>query len=156
MQRVSSQVTLFLRIAVPTIWMTAVLAIVVLLGWAVQGKANLFGNPFLWVSLVLILGAGLAILKLVFWRYYRVDMDDRFVYISNYFRTYRYPLGEIEAVTTSSLLPGRVYTIDLRAKGYFGRRIRFLASQALWQDYLETHPDLKIRWFGSGKEIPAA
>lgn len=156
MQRLSSQLTLLLRIAIPTVWASAILALLVLLGWSVRGKAGLFGNPFVWIGIAVILGSGLALMKLIFWRYYRIDADDRFLYVSNYFRTYRYPHGEIESVKASTRLPGRSYTIRLRSKGYFGQKIRFLASPSLLADYLSTHPDLKEKWFGPERDAHTA
>ena len=142
MQRVSSQLTIFLRIALPTIWLTTILSIVILLSWAVRGKAGLFGNPFIWIGLLLILGTGFAFIRLVLWKFYRVDMDSRHIYVSNYFKTYKYPFSEIESISDSKTLPGRVYLITLKAKGSFGRKIYFLAAQVLWQDFQKENPGL--------------
>lgn len=61
MQRVSSQLTIVLRIVLPTVWFTSILSIVILLSFAVNGKAGLFGNPFIWIGLALILGTGFAL-----------------------------------------------------------------------------------------------
>ncbi|MDZ4749245.1 MAG: hypothetical protein SH808_12220 [Saprospiraceae bacterium] len=142
MQRVSSQLTIILRIAIPTIWLTTILSIVILLSWAVRGKAGLFGNPFIWLGLLLILGSGFAIIKLLLLRFYRVDMDSRFIHVSNYFKTYKYPFSEVESISDSKILPGRVFLITLKAKGSFGKKIYFLAAQMLWQDFLKEHPGL--------------
>ena len=142
MQRVSSQLTIVLRIVLPTIWFTSILSIVVLLSFAVSGKAGLFGNPFVWIGLALILGCGFAVIKLLFWRFYRVDMDPQFVYVSNYFKTYKYPFTAVESITESSRLPGRVFCIHLKTKGSFGQHIHFLASQVLWQDFQKENPGL--------------
>ena len=142
MQRVSSQFTIVLRIVIPTIWFTTILSIVILLGWAVRGKAGLFANPFIWIGLLLILLSGYALIKFFLWRFYRVDLDRQYVYVSNYFKTYRYPYSEIESVTDSKTLPGRVFLITLKSKGSFGRKIYFLAAQILWQDFLKENPGL--------------
>jgi len=142
MQRVSSQLTIVLRIVIPTVWFTSVLSIVILLGWAVRGKAGLFANPFIWIGLLLILGSGFALIRLLLWRFYRVDMDARYVYVSNYFKTYKYPFSEIESISDSKTLPGRVFLITLKSKGSFGRYIYFLAAQALWSDFLKENPGL--------------
>ncbi len=144
MQRVSSQLTIVLRIALPTIWFTAVASIFVLLVWAVRGKAGLFANPFLWIGLLLILGSGFFIMKFILWRFYRVDMDDRFVYVSDYFKTFKYPFHAVESIRDSKTLPGRVFCIQLKSKGSFGQKIYFLAAQALWQDYLKEHPHVTV------------
>ena len=139
MQRVSSQLTIILRIALPTAWLALILSITILLGWTVRGTARLFAHPIIWISLLIILGTGFAFIKLVLWRLYRVDMDDRFLYLSNYFKTYKYELTDIESITDSKILPGRVFCIHLKSKGSFGKNIYFLASQSLWKDYVDTH-----------------
>ena len=139
MQRVSSQLTIALRIALPTAWLTLILSITILLGWTVRGTARLFAHPVIWLSLLIILATGFAFIKFVLWRLYRVDMDDRFLYVSNYLKTYKYDLSDIESITESKILPGRIYCIHLKSKGSFGKNIYFLASQALWKDYLDTH-----------------
>jgi hypothetical protein len=139
--RVSSQLTIVLRIVLPTIWFTTIVSLVGLLGWAIRGKAGLFGNPFIWIGLLLILGSGLLFFRLVLWRYYRIDMDSRFLYVSDYFRTFKYPFSDIESITESTSLPGRVFCIMLKSKGSFGKKLYFLASQVLWQDFIKEHPE---------------
>ena len=139
MQRVSSQLTIVLRIALPTAWLTLIISITILLGWTVRGTARMFAHPFIWISLLIILGSGFAFIKFLLWRLYRIDFDDRFLYISNYFKTYKYELTDIESITDSKILPGRVFCIHLKSKGSFGKNIYFLASQALWKDYVDMH-----------------
>jgi hypothetical protein len=143
MQRVSSQLTIMLRIFLPTVWFTLMLSIVILLMWTVRGKAGLLANPFIWVGLLLILGCGFVVVYFFLWRLYRVDMDDRYMYISNYFRTYKYPFSDIETISDSGALPGRLFRITLKAKGSFGRHIYFLAAQVLWQDFLAGHDEVR-------------
>jgi len=139
MQRISSQLTIILRIMLPTGWLTLILSIVILLGWTVRGKAGLMANPFIWIGLLLILGTGFAFIKFILWRLYRIDMDERYLYVSNYFKTYKYELTDIESILDSKILPGRIFCIRLKSKGSFGKNIYFLASQVLWKDYIETH-----------------
>lgn len=145
MQRVSSQLTIVLRIVIPTVWLTTILSFVILLGIAVRGKAGLFGNPFIWIGLLIILGSGFTLIKWLLWRFYRVDLDHRYLYISNYFSTYKYPLSDIESIVPSATFPTRIFCIVLKSKGTFGKKIWFLASQTLWQDYLLEHPEVKDR-----------
>lgn len=142
MERVSSQGTIFIRIAIPTIWLTTIFSLIVLLLLAVQGKAQIFSNPVMWLVFIIMLGSGIAFIYFVLWRIYRVDMDDEAVYVSNYFKTYRYPFSAITGIRESKFFPGRVFIIELRSKGTFGKEIAFLASQKLWKDYLLEHPDV--------------
>lgn len=140
MDRVSSQGTIFLRIALPTVWLATILSLVVLLGWAVRGKAQIFTNPIIWGVFLIILLTGFAFIHFVLWRVYRVDMDSHYVYVSNYFKTFKYPFNDVKEIRDSKLLPGRVFIIELKSKGTFGKQVAFLASQRLWKDYLLEHP----------------
>ncbi len=142
MQRVSSQLTLFLRIFIPTVWITSIASIAFLLSWSIRGKAGLLGNPFIWIGLLLILSSGIVVIWFLLWRLYRVDMDSRYVYISNYFRTFKYPFSDVAFIRDSHIGSGRIYCICLKSKGSFGKNIYFLASQVLWQDFVDQHPGL--------------
>src|SRR3990170_8453796 len=126
MERVSSQITILLRIALPTIWLTAVLSLVGLLGWTVRGKAQIFSNPIVWLILLFVILSGVTFIYYVLWKFYRVDMDERFVYVSNYFRTFKYPFGDIESIRPSQMLPERIFIITLKSKGSFGKEISFI------------------------------
>ena len=140
MDRVSSSLTIVLRIVLPTVWLITILSLVILLSIAVSGKAQLFTNPILWGSLLFILGSGFAFIYFVLLRFYRIDMDNKSVYVSNYFRTFKYPFSDVKSIHGISALPDRIFHIELKSKGSFGKHIYFLASQKLWQDFVENHP----------------
>ena len=140
MDRVSSSLTIVLRIVLPTVWLVTIISLVILLTVAVSGKAQLFTNPILWGSLLFILGSGFAFIYFVLWRLYRIDMDHKSIYISNYFRTFKYPFSDVDSIKGISSLPDRIFHIELKSKGSFGKHIYFLASQKLWQDFVEHHP----------------
>ncbi len=142
MERVSSQLTIFIRIALPTIWLATVISLIVLLTIAVRGKAQVFTNPIVWGTTIFILGSGFAFIKYILWKIYRVDMDRRNIYVSNYFKTYKYPFSDIASIARGSFMPGRIYKVTFKAKGSFGHHIHFLASRILWDDFVKAHPSL--------------
>ncbi len=141
MDRVSSSLTIVMRIAFPTVWLVTVFSLVVLLSLAVSGKAQIFSYPVVWIALLLIVGSGMAFIHFILWRLFRVDMDRKYIYISNYFRTFKYPFNDIKSIKGISLLPDRVFRIQLKSKGSFGKNIYFLASQKLWHDFIDEHPE---------------
>ncbi len=69
-------------------------------------------------------------------------MDERNLYVSDYFKTFKYPFTDIESITDSKVLPGRIYKITLKSKGTFGKEISFLASRKLWDDFVVEHPQV--------------
>ena len=64
------------------------------------------------------------------WRLHRVDVDSASVYISNYWRTARYPWADIEKLTESRRLGRRIIHIHLKAPGRFGQRVSFLPGKS--------------------------
>ncbi len=152
MNRVSSQLTIVLRIALPTIWFTAVLSILGMLTWAVRGKAGLFSNPYIWIGVLFIIGTGFAFVRFILWRLYRIDMDNEHLYVSNYFKTYKYPYTEVDSIADANILKGRIYRITLKAKGTFGQKLYFLASKVLWLDFKTEHPELSDLWVNEESE----
>jgi hypothetical protein len=147
MQRVSSQFTIILRVVLPTIWITSIISLVVLLSWAVQGKASIWSHPSLWIAILVILGCGFAFIKFLLWKFYRIDLDSRSVYVSNYFKTFKYPHTDIESIKGTKFYPGHIFRITLKSKGSFGKQIYFLASRELWLDYLKEHPEFRLSYF---------
>ncbi len=141
MDRVSSSLTIVLRIVLPTIWSITILSLVLLLSVAVSGRAQIFSYPLVWVGLLLIIGSGVAFIYFFLWKFYRVDMDYKHIYVTNYFRTFRYPYEDVKSIKGINPMPERVYRIELKSKGSFGKNIYFLASQNLWQDFVTRHPD---------------
>ena len=141
MDRVSSSLTIVIRIALPTIWLATVISLVVLLSWAVSGRAQIFSNPIIWIALLLIIGSGVAFIHFILWKLYRVDMDHKYIYVTNYFRTYKYPFQDIELIKGISIFSDRIFRIQLKSKGSFGKNIYFLASQKLWHDFIDEHPE---------------
>jgi hypothetical protein len=140
--RVSSQLTILIRIALPTMWIVTLVSLVVLLTYSVQGKAHIFSNPILWIILIFIFGSTVLFIKYILWRIFRIDMDERHLYVSDYFKTFKYPFTDIESITDSKVLPGRIYKITLKSKGTFGKEISFLASRKLWDDFVAEHPQI--------------
>jgi hypothetical protein len=140
MDRVSSSLTIVLRIVLPVVWLVTILSLVILLSIAVSGRAEIFSNPIIWGSLLFILASGFAFIYFLLWRFYRIDMDNKSVYISNYFKTFKYPFTDVKSISGISTFPDRIFHMELKSKGSFGKHIYFLASQKLWQDFVEKHP----------------
>lgn len=69
-------------------------------------------------------------------------MDNKSIYLSNYFKTFKYPFSDVQSIKGIPALPDRIYHIELKSKGSFGKHIYFLASQKLWQDFVEKHPEV--------------
>ena len=142
MQRVSSNLTLFFKLFVPTFWIVFFGAVTIalwvnqdILSGNVNGQAVRIGALFFYLS-------GLAMYYFTLLPLKRVEMDEHFVYVTNYFRNYRYPWHNIESITESNLFTFKVVSIRLKTPGNFGKQLRFIASNKLYRQFCQTQASI--------------
>lgn len=141
MQRVSSNATLFLKLFIPTFWTVffgAVTVAVWLKSPELAGDSSWLlriGMTFFYLSGLLVYGLLLLPLK-------RVEMDEHFVFVTNYFQNYRYPWHNVEGIEESYFVGLRLVRIKLRVPGQFGKHIRFIASAKGYKQFLLQFPAL--------------
>jgi hypothetical protein len=143
MQRISSNATLFFKFVVPVFWLVFFGAF--LLAIFLQGAivASLFANTGFRIGAVLFYLSGIVLFYFTLFPLKRVEADIEWLYVTNYFKTYRYSWDSIESVTDSNFLLFTAASITLKAKGEFGQKLPFLASNKLYQQFWEEHPDLQ-------------
>ena len=86
--------------------------------------------------------SGAAMLFFTLMRLKRVEMDELYVYATNYFKTFRYPYHQIEQIQESKFFFLRLVTITLKEKGSFGKKFTFVASNRLYQKFWESRAEL--------------
>lgn len=142
MQRVSTNLTLFYKFFVPIFWTvffgaTTIAALLV--------KFEAVGDipaPTFRIGMLLFFLTGIGFLYWAFFRLKRVEMDEQFVYVTNYFKTVRYPFHQIEKIKENDFLISKSVSIILKKKGQFGQRITFVPSRKKYGKFLNDHPTL--------------
>lgn len=139
--RLSSNATLFLRIVIPTFWIVffGLLIVAILL---FDPEDNPFmNNPIVKYSLA----SGFLIFLFIMYRTImqlkRVDADKEHLYVSNYFKTYRYKLHDIETIKEIDFGAFIIVRIVLKQKGAFGDTIPFLLNKPTFDDFIHHHPE---------------
>ena len=138
-QVVSTRWTMLFKLLLPTFWIIFFggLAIASLL---VELKVN---EPFTPLSarimLFTFLFSSVAILYLMFMRLKWVALDETHIYVSNFFKVYRYTYDSIAAIESSKTLWWTKINVEFHNKGYFGQNIHFIASP-YWGYFLEKNP----------------
>ena len=152
MSQLSSSATLLLRLFFPTFWLVFFGSFMVV-GWVTSED---FVGPFhssiyrvVTTSFVLI---GLVLIRISFWRLHRVDADQDHVYISNYFKTYKYTLAAVDKITMRHYGLFYLGRVELVIKGKLGQRIWFIPSRKRIEAFLRTSTEWmeKVTW-GEGK-----
>ncbi len=142
MQRVSSNATLFLKLFIPTFWIVFFGAFTVM---TLLSRTAYFGQfpavPFKIGTLLFYL-SGLAMFYFTLLKLKRVEMDDKFVYVTNYFKHFRYPMHNVEKIEDSDIGFFQTASIRLKTPGHFGSRIVFVVSRPNYEHFWKTHPEL--------------
>lgn len=140
MHRISSNWTLFLKIFLPTFWVVFFGALTVGM-WLINTPA--FGDvkalPFK-LGLTAFFLVGTTLLYFSIFQLLRVDLDENHLFVSNYFKTYRYPFDDIEQIVERDLGFFHLVRIRLKGRGRFGSRINFLLDDSMLKAYFEKYP----------------
>lgn len=148
MQRISSNATLFFKFFIPVFWLVFFGAF--LLAVFIQGAAvtSLFADTGFRVGAVLFYLSGIVLFYFTLFPLKRVEAATEWLYVTNYFKTYRYSWDSIQSVTDSNLLLFTAANITLKEKGEFGQKLPFIASKKLYRQFWKEHPELQERLKG--------
>ena len=140
MHRISSNLTLPLKIFLPTLWISffGVFTVALLLS-----NVDQFAYFIYWK--LGMLGFFLAFTALFYFttmKLKRVELDSNFVYASNYLKTYRYPFHNVEKMTERDMGLFTLMHVHLKVPGKFGKKIPFLLDEAMLKDFLEKNPEM--------------
>lgn len=135
MLRLSSNLTLFLKLFLPVFWTTILVGLTTVAWFAPE---HYFGGIPLrslrWGMLFTLMTAVVSFWVL-FWPLKRVETDGSDLYVSNYFKTARYNLrDEVVAMHERRLLL-RYCTVELSGKGTFGRTFRFIVTRKQFDNF---------------------
>ncbi|HMQ06301.1 MAG TPA: hypothetical protein PKC30_03320 [Saprospiraceae bacterium] len=142
MQRVSSNFTIFLKIFIPTAWITF-FGLFTIAIW-ISEDANLplgGGEGFRWI----FTGCFIFLLACMYFsimQLKRVEFAKDGIYVTNYFKTYRYAYHDVVNIYENNLAIATLAIIQLRNKGKFGRRIPFIISKVNYIDFITQNPEL--------------
>jgi hypothetical protein len=142
MHRLSANVTLFLRLFLPTFWVIFFGALTLAFLFAdYQGSPFMQTGVFKMLVVIFYL-LGIGAFFLTFWKLRRVELDEHFVYITDFFRTARYPFHNIELIHTASYPFVQLAYITLYEKGIFGKKIYFIHKKEAFERIILQHPEL--------------
>ncbi|MCB9285612.1 MAG: hypothetical protein H6563_16275 [Lewinellaceae bacterium] len=145
MQQVSSNLTLPFKLFIPIFWLVF-FGLLTITAWVVSPeKAGALAHLDLRLAITAIFLTGAGLLYFTFLQLKRVEMDTDFVFVTNFFKSVRYPWSSIEKVVQQQFLFFPIIYIYLKEPGSFGRRIVFLGSRSRWRIFLEEYPDVAAR-----------
>lgn len=142
MQQVSTSLTLFLKIFFPAFWIVFFAAFTFAV-W--QLDAGTFGGIDMEIFRMGMLSFLLLGIGIIYWalmRLKRVEMDNEFVFVTNYFKSVRYPWHNVKNIEERDFALFRTIHIVLKKPGIFGEKITFVASRRKFNAFVKENPHL--------------
>ncbi len=141
-RRISSSATLGLKLFLPTFWIVFFGSMTIAILVSGLGKSPLFGSQLFKAGAALFFIVGVGFLYLTVYQLKRVELDDEYIYVSNYFKSLRYPYSNVEKIVQSDFALFKLGHIHLLDRGSFGKKITFLQSKQKFEDFVMSHPTL--------------
>lgn len=140
---VSSRWTVIVKYFVPTLWISFFGALA--LGFFKMDEEWIFGYPATQfkIGFVLFLLTGVLFFYWAFMGLKRVEVDDRFLYVTNYRKAFRYPFHNVDKIEKNSFLIFNSYTVFLKEGGSFGDKFTFIAGRKGFKKYAAAYPEFK-------------
>ncbi len=136
MVRISSDLTLFFKIFLPTAWIAF---------FGVATGVFLFSFRsvlFVQAGALLFYLGGIALLYFTLIPLKRVEGSSEHLYVTNYFKTFRYTFESVRKVKAVDLFFVKVIVLHFKDKSSFGKKIFFIRRKTIWEEYLHDHPEL--------------
>jgi hypothetical protein len=135
MQRLSSSWTIFFKLFVPVFWVVFFTTLGIATLTIGGDSIGIFSTSVYQWGLLIFLVSGYVFLFFTFYQLKRVDADDQYVYISNYFKTFRYPYSSIKGYRVSRLILFKLVRLHFTKKGSLGKSIVFLPSRSHFAEF---------------------
>ena len=147
MIRLSSNWTLFLKLFIPVFWIAFfsgfVIASFVSDPQLVPQIAN---NKFRLQSVLFVLG-GILFFAFTFFRLKRIDADDKHIFVSNYFKTYRYPVTDIDNIIIYNHIILKAAHLKFKGKTSFGKKVIFIPMMSNLRNFAAKH-GVRLKKYG--------
>ena len=135
-KQLSSSLTLFWAVAVPTMWLAFFGIFTIAIYSASRPYYGFVSASVLRILIPILLIGGLALLYFTIMRFKRIDIDGEYIYATNYIKTYRYPWHNVKHIKTKKGIFFNKGIISLKAGGNFGESMPYLLSNRRWREFV--------------------
>lgn len=140
--RVSSNLTLVLKIFLPTLWI-AFFGLLTLAIFFSSGEENLlFGDWTFKLGVLGFFAIFLAFIYKTIMKLLRVEFAEDTFSASNYFETHQYQYEDVEEIKEYNLIFKTLVQIKMKGLTKYGQSLYFLKSKAWYNDFVESRPHI--------------
>lgn len=143
MYRVSSNSTIFFKLFLPTFWIVFFGLFTAFTFFYDDSQILLLTLPEFKYGILAFYFIFIILLYFTIIRLKRVEMGPDHYYVSNYLKNYKLIYEDIKEVSQISLGKFTLVKFHLAGKSSLGKSIIFLANSFLYQNFLNSHPEVK-------------
>lgn len=143
MHRISSNLTILLKIFIPTVWVVFFTTILIVIFTVNSQTLPVLTSTGFRIGYVIFYVIFLTIIYFSIFQLKRVEFGEDSYIVTNYLKTYRLIYEDIEQVNITELGRLKLIKLKLKAKGSFGKTISFLASSKLYEIFMHSHPNVE-------------
>lgn len=140
MERLSSNATLFLYLFLPVFWSVFFGVFTLAVFLADEMYFSFLPIQIFRGGMLFFYVTGLLVIYFTFLKLKRVELTSEHLYITNYFKTARYPIAAISHLEWRRWFGISLGIFNLHAKGIFGQRILFLGRKKLIGELHHRYP----------------
>jgi len=134
-ERISSDLTLLFKFFIPVFW-TVFFGAMTLAFWLTPMGMDYKSVRIIYTG---ILVSGIILLYLTVFQLKRIEIHPEYIFITNYFKYYRYPLADIEKMTFKRVPIFTIGTVILKEKGSLGKKAIFIASKSRLKSFVQEY-----------------
>lgn len=140
MIKLSSSITIFLKLFFPLFWLVFFGSLTVAMLISAPENLDRSRPYFKWLWVSIFIGWSLVLYFTVF-QLKRVEGNAEGIHMSNYFRNIFIPLKDIESFDETSFGPFLLVKVRFKRKTYFGKVNYFLASKTRFGMFVRINAD---------------
>ena len=141
-QLVSSSTTILLKFALPICWITFFGLFTGALWLKDIGPVMGLPLPAFRALFSLFFAFGVWLLYWMVMRLKRIEIDSQFIYVTNYFKNFRYPFHNIDRLVVKDYYFFKSIIIHFKTAGHFGEKVTFLPGRTNFDDFMNEHPEV--------------
>ena len=135
MERLSSNLTLFFKLFLPTGWVSFFGLFALVIFVVDTTDKPLLASPTFRIGFLAFFLIFLLLIYFTIFQLKRVEHMGGYVFVTDYFKTIKFPIQNIDRVSTLNIFLFTLVWFHLKTKGAFGKRIPFIAQKTTFKTF---------------------
>lgn len=139
MQRLSSNLTLFFKLTIPVAWISFFGLFTLVIFIVDTTDKPLLASSYFRYGFLAFFVIFLMVIYFTIYQLKRVEHEDGYMFVTDYFKTVKFPVENIKNISMMNLGLFRVVWLHLQKKGLFGKSIPFIAKKTTFASFEANH-----------------